>query len=357
MLTQALVLELHLLTGRYHGATDWPPSPFRLFQALIAGAYGGRWRSEPPDAKDAAFEWLERLGGPSVVAPRTMVGRGVTYYVPNNDLDARAGDPRHTPDIRVAKTVVARVVDDEPIIYAWPFDGGAEHARTLCGLADRLHTLGRGVDAAFARAMIVKWIEAEARLVSHGGRVRRPSSKRGRPDDPTCPAVGSFCSLEARYIAESHRYTTAGRETHFRRAPKAHFTTVRYDSRPVRLLFDLRATDGETRRVPQEHAAEVTSKARALIANRLVGAMPSREAEIRLAVDGAQSTSLDDARRIKVVPLPTIGHVHAGPAIRRLAVEVPADCPITASDIGWALGGQSLAACSRGPRKEGADGS
>ena len=50
MASRALLIEVRLLDGRYHGAGDWPPAPFRLFQALVAGAYGGRWRAEPDEA-------------------------------------------------------------------------------------------------------------------------------------------------------------------------------------------------------------------------------------------------------------------------------------------------------------------
>ncbi|HRJ61724.1 MAG TPA: type I-U CRISPR-associated protein Csb2, partial [Azospirillaceae bacterium] len=55
--SHALVVEVRLLTGRYHGvrdngAADWPPAPLRLFQALVAGAYGGRWTAEDEAVKD-----------------------------------------------------------------------------------------------------------------------------------------------------------------------------------------------------------------------------------------------------------------------------------------------------------------
>ena len=62
MPAHALLIEVRLPGGRYHGVGDWPPAPFRLFQALVAGAYGGRWRSEPDKEKDAVFhETLETM--------------------------------------------------------------------------------------------------------------------------------------------------------------------------------------------------------------------------------------------------------------------------------------------------------
>ncbi|MGY6217850.1 type I-G CRISPR-associated protein Csb2 [Methylolobus aquaticus] len=38
----ALWVSLRFLDGRYYGAGDWPPSPFRLLQALVAAANTGR---------------------------------------------------------------------------------------------------------------------------------------------------------------------------------------------------------------------------------------------------------------------------------------------------------------------------
>ena len=69
---------------------------------------------------------------------------------------------------------------DAPCVYAWPFDQGDEHARLVCSLAERLHTLGHGIDAAFARAEVCDWSAAEARLADHPGSLRRPG-KPGRP--------------------------------------------------------------------------------------------------------------------------------------------------------------------------------
>ncbi len=344
----ALLLEVGLLTDRYNGSSDWPPSPFRLFQALVAGAYGGRWRGEPRDAKDAAFEWLEGLDAPWIAAPRGVRARSTIYYVPNNDLDARGGDPKQASEIRVAKATAPVLFEEHTVLYAWPFESGGEHARTLCSLAERLHTLGRGVDAAFARAETVEWVRAEERLRSHRGGFRRPSGQRGRDDDPTCPMVGSLRSLEARYVAELARYTTRGRETEFRRAPKANFATVSYEPRPTQLLFELRSADGRLRLIPQEGSTELVALIRTVVVERLAGAMPERSNEILAAVEGNGAARSERDRRLRFVPLPSIGHVQASPAIRRVLIEVPSDCPIEPGDISWALSGQPVTNSMRG---------
>jgi CRISPR-associated protein Csb2 len=95
MPSRTLLITVRLLNGRYHGVGDWPPAPFRLFQALVAGAYGGRWAAETANLqqrKDEAFGWLERLDPPHIAAPAKLVGGTTKYYVPNNDLRFFADD-------------------------------------------------------------------------------------------------------------------------------------------------------------------------------------------------------------------------------------------------------------------------
>lgn len=343
MVAHAFLIEVRLLTDRYHGSRDWPPSPFRLFQALVAGAYGGRWKSESLASKNAAFQWLERLDAPCTAAPPKRVGRSTIYYVPNNDLDSKGGDPRRAADIRVAKEVTPLFVErHESLLYAWPFEEGVEHAQTLSILADRLHTLGRGLDAAFARAAVVTWSEAEDRLRSHGGVVARPTLGQGQPDDPMCPSSGSLESLATRHCALATRFEIVGSDTLFRQPPKAEFRTIGYNRASRRFLFELRTVNNTFRPAPQATAAELAAMVRVRILSRLREAMPAREVDVHSAVEGGLSSISDRGRRIRVIPLPTIGHPHASAAIRRVLVEVPPSCPIVGGDVAWALSGQLL---------------
>jgi CRISPR-associated protein Csb2 len=50
-----------------HGKPEWPPSPMRVFQSMVAAA-SRRNAGELPDAVQSAWEWLERQH-PIVVAP------------------------------------------------------------------------------------------------------------------------------------------------------------------------------------------------------------------------------------------------------------------------------------------------
>ena len=57
-------------------------------------------------------------------------------------------------------------------------------------------------------------------------------------------------------------------------------------------------------------------------------------------VDGADGASISS--RVKIVPLPSIGHHHADRGIRRALVEVPVGCPLRADDVHWAFSGLEL---------------
>lgn len=108
-------ISVHFLQPYSHGrdeagAPEWPPSPLRLFQALVASAVG---REVDPDRRSDAIEalqWLERLTPPEIVAPRAdRTPIGYRAYVPNNagDLTARGWSRRKDSPMpkRVTKDV------------------------------------------------------------------------------------------------------------------------------------------------------------------------------------------------------------------------------------------------------------
>ena len=265
MTAGALLIEVRFVGGRYHGRNDWPPSPFRLFQALVAGAYGGRWVSEPENEKDAAFIWLEGLDAPHIAVPPREKGASASYFVPNNDLDAVGGDPHRVSEIRVKKTVATSLFRHRtPVLYAWPFDDGAIHAATITKLAERLHTLGLGRDAAYAQAETASWDEAEARLLAHGGRVVRPGG--AAPRGSTCPTKGSLESLKQRHRDGARRFFVEGKAILFVNAAKPRFRQVAYDSPPQRLLFDL---VGDRAPWPLDRIVELTERVRDSAAEKL----------------------------------------------------------------------------------------
>ena len=188
---RALLLFVRFHDGRYHGLDrsrrpEWPPSPARLFQALVsAAAQGQALGKQDTDA----LQWLEELSGeiseasaPVIAAPSVRNTRGFINYVPNNnDMAVRDGALQRIGKANTDKLIKPFLFDARvPLLYAWQFEQGDEHARTICAMAERLHQLGRGVDMAWALGEIVDSEKLEEKLREHIGAVWWPA-KGGRP--------------------------------------------------------------------------------------------------------------------------------------------------------------------------------
>lgn len=346
-----LAAYVRLHDGRFHGAGMWPPSPARLFQALVAGGgLGG------PLAENhrSALEWLETLQAPVIGAPRSLKGEKVTMYVPGNDLDGVGGDLKRTSEIRDLKMVTPRLFDATvPFIYAWGFediDGAWHAANRISSLAERLYQFGRGVDMAWAWAEVLHRDAFDERIIGYQGNVFRPS-RVPRADALDCPCRGSLKSLEARYASYSRRFAVGGRgqaQTQvFSKPPAARFVPVPYDHSPVRHLYELRERSSDAPFAPWAAtliSALVTCLRDAAV-DRLCRTLPSQSAQIERVIVGRKPEGPNDgppSARVRIIPLPSIGHPHADRGIRRVLVEVSPDCPLRADDVRWAFSGLTL---------------
>lgn len=335
----ALLLSVHFHDGRYHGRPDWPPSPARLFQALVAGAARGKAIA---DGDKGALEWLEALEAPPVIAaPRHRPGQGFSNYVPNNDLDAKGGDPTRVNEIRAPKLIKPILFDAEtPFLYLWKCAGDGSHARRICAVAERLYQLGRGIDMAWATGEIVSDGEADARLADYPGTIYRPSGG-GEGVVLAAPTPGSLESLERRHQHARFEVVESNRKEAqlFKQPPKPLFRQLAYDSPPTRLLFDL---IGKQAPAPLTQIAALTEQIRDAAAAKLTDKLPDKAGEIDRCIVGHGADDVDKTRRVRITPLPSIGHPKTSPAIRRVLVEVPAACPLRADDIAWAFSGLEL---------------
>jgi len=343
-----LLISVRLHDGRYHGRPDWPPSPARLFQALVAGAAQGELLAEE-DRR--ALAWLESLEAPVIAVPPVRVGQNFTNFVPNNDLDAAGGDPARVSEIRAPKLIRPILFDGQiPLLYLWTFGVAPEprtNAEQVCGIANRLYQFGRGVDMAWAWGQVLTAEEADARLAAHGGALHRPSHGAGGVT-LAVPLEGSLASLVERHKrmrarfqilyepkpggAESGRKVAASQV--FVQPPKPSFRPTNYESPPARLLFDL---VGEIDFWRPDRIVELTERARDLAADRLKRASPGKNELIERILIGRQSTEADKAARVRIMPLPSIGHQHADRAIRRILIELPPNCPLRMDDVVWAF--------------------
>ena len=341
---RALLITVQFHEGRYHGQEDhfngadgWPPAPGRLFQALVAGAAQGvRLAAED----EQALKWLERLAPPKIAAPPARNGRAVKLFVPNNDLDSVAGDPARASEIRVGKQWRPCFFDpDEKVLYVWDFDSGSPEAARICAIAARLCQLGRGIDMAWAIGQVLDQDEAEALLQSHPGALRTP---RGAGETAT-PHPGTLDSLVNRYRHKRRRLRTVDpgpkSSQFFTQPPKASFRHTGYDTSPRCLHFELRGQENDFAPRPLASAAPLITGFRDAAARRLQEARPAKSALFERLIIGRGAGPRDLVQRIRLMSIPSIGAPHTDPSIRRIMVEIPADCPIRADDLKWAFAG------------------
>ena len=345
-MTASLLIAVRFHEGRYHGqgdgfdgASGWPPSPGRLFQALVAGAACGA-RILPKDER--ALKWLERLDPPRIAAPPVRQGRVTKLFVPNNDLDAVGGDPMRVSEIRVGKQWRPCFFDQEqPILYVWEFESGLAEAKQLCDIAFRLYQLGRGIDMAWASGRVVDREKADALLDAHPGPLRTPRAN----GETATPHRGSLDSLIERYRRKRTRLRTevTGRRSRqlFAQPPRASFRHAGYDVLPRHLHFELRGSKGEFCPRPLVSAMPTVVGLRDAAARRLRESLPAKSALFERLIVGRGAGPRDLAQRIRMIPIPSIGTEHTDPSIRRLLIEIPADCPIRVDDLTWAFSGLS----------------
>ena len=86
-------ITARFLQPYYHGCSDggepeWPPSPLRMFQALVSAA-AARWRGPGlPKTANSLLYWLEGQLPPVIIAPFGVTAENkYRIYVPNNVTD------------------------------------------------------------------------------------------------------------------------------------------------------------------------------------------------------------------------------------------------------------------------------
>lgn len=344
-MTDALLIAVRFYEGRYHGRGDWPPAPGRLFQALLAGSAEG---ARLPESVQVALDWLETQAPPTIAAPDCLPGQAYSIYVPNNDIDSKLRRPdsplleNAVSEIRVEKKLRPMLFDQRrPILYCWQIESSENrNAAQICEIAKNLYQLGLGIDMAWADGRITSDTEAANQLSTHGGTIYRPSdSGKSNMRLHSCQP-GFRQSLADRFESMRYRFRTdgSGREAKsiFRQPSKPRFVKIAYNATPGRFVFDLRE-DGAFFSWPLDKVALLIAEVRDKAAEKLSTAVPELRGSIERYLIGRGAKDSDKELRVRIVPVPSIGHVHVDMGIRRLAVYVPQTCPLRADDLEWAF--------------------
>lgn len=192
-----LIIKLEFPFGRFHGR-EFPPSPSRLFQALIAGSHRGIYERQNAEARDRAIEWLEKLSPPVIEAHQfSESGKGVINYVPNNDNSFA-----HNKTAKLLQAFVA-LKEGNSICYVWHFTDTEENRRNaevICKMARLVTHLGHGQDAVFAQGEISENETVETGNIGSEQRVvYRPQEIAG--GNWTAPKAGALAVYRKRYEA------------------------------------------------------------------------------------------------------------------------------------------------------------
>lgn len=176
-----LCISIHLLAPAFHGrrdggAPEWPPSPMRVFQALVAAAAHSHPDPLTLRAK-SALKWLEQQAPPLLVAPASISASGYRLSVPNNAMDivARAwcrGNYSNSGDANPATHRTMKAVrptllfGDAGFHYLWHLadpvsDEVRCHVEVIQEIARGIMALGWGIDMAVGHGATLSRERAE----------------------------------------------------------------------------------------------------------------------------------------------------------------------------------------------------
>lgn len=316
-----LCVRATLLASRYHPG-DWPPSPARLLRALLAGGMTGNHRTDWERSKSALL-WLESQPPPQIIAAPALQEPRFRLAVPNNDLDVAARKwlerkPFDAAKLKTLKTISpTRIPGPGPHLhYLWNLRTDAP-VPEVTNLTHALHTLGWGIDMAFADAAILS--ESQARSI---------------PGDRYLPAdVGELWEIPVPGFLEDQLATFARQSR--RVSPRTLVPNVHpsvYALQPYRrdgmtlrpwavFRLDHPGKDGQFLAYPWHDAAKIAARMRHAAAVALQGEEDWTAERIARYVQGHDGEN--PAMRLSFLPLPSIGAAHTDGMIRRVAVVEP----------------------------------
>lgn len=371
-----LLLTVRFLDDRYHGLLDrggppeWPPSPYRLFQALVAGvARRGEliFGDDVPSNTNftpigQALGWLQRHTRecpPIVIAPKSKAGQAITRFVPNNDGDKKFDRQERLTAKHTQPTLFLLEPDQNPEVhYVWDIAGKSDCPVVRIERAARsLTMLGWGIDMAFADASTA----TEAEIQQLKGIRWYPKKNAGAFRDtlrtPTYDDDLGECTLcdlrhcHSTFINRIER----GKPLKTVDKPKV-FERVLYTSieRPIGrpcAIFRLLDENDDTVAYPQSKLIHVTGMVKHLAIERMAGNPPrdlrgrSREQWVEQYVAGHRDRIADAESphtQFSYIPLQSIGMEHTDPAVRRVMIVAPVGDDSWLDHLGRHLDGQLL---------------
>ena len=336
-----LCISVTFLDGRFHGRGDrgqseWPPSPLRLFQAIIAANAD---KIDNDSVFENALRWLEKQSPPIIIAPQHAQCTPYYISVPNNDTDILAKawckgnysgtgetDPAKHRTMKAIRPV--KMVDGDTVHYLWqlrepkPAD---EIIQAISQASKRLFALGWGIDLAvgFSRCLTAQEVSQIP------GERWKPTPYPTFQKTLRTPTNGTLDALKRRYRSFLNRISLRKRIL-TPPEPLSRFEITAYHrlndplGRPM-AAFELRYDDGSFCRYPQRKITHIAGMVRHLAVKCMKQAPPEGVDDdwVERYVAGHRDKASQMHRQFSYIPLPSIGHPHADQAIRRVMIVAP----------------------------------
>jgi CRISPR-associated protein Csb2 len=320
-----LCISVTFVDPLFHGKRDydepeWPPSPSRLFQALLACLRAGLRNREWSETKAEAFRWLGSIEPPLIIAPETRPGRSYSLYVPNNDSNK---EPERSGRLTTKTARPHHLLSSAAVHYLWSIEDQAwpaaqHHADTICSAARHLLSLGWGIDQVVGNGRILSSVEAAG---LRGQRwlawpTYRPGSVGWR-----VPRRDTLADLERVYKSFVRRVQG---EQYVGKIKLSCFHTVSYmsgETLPQRSYACFELPDGIAFR--QEDAARAAAMLRSLACTAAKADTHQFPGGAELYVAGHVGKSEQNLPRFSFLPLPSIGQEHVDGMIRRFLIAEP----------------------------------
>ncbi len=351
-----LVLSFRFLSPWFHGrgdegASEWPPSPLRAFQAVVAAAA----RAGTLESDRGALTWLECRQAPLIIAPEAVASAvGYRLSVPHNAMDLvgrlwsrgdEGGASKKERENRTMKNLRPhRLPEDAVVHYAWQLEADASPATTVITAARRVVALGWGVDLVVGDGAVVE----DARLAELSAQLKVWEPRNDGRRELRAPMTGTLGDLERRHAAFLSRTSFAEPTIHPPPALSA-FAVTRYARTDQPRVVDIAGFTLMRVESDSFRAFDAASRGMAVAGMLRYAVRTAAEragwAETRVHASVLGHGSGDEARLL-LVPVPSIeprgdGAETAG-AVRRVMVF---STDGQSNDTAWAarvLGGMDL---------------
>jgi len=355
-MTSYLCVSVRFLQPYYHGRGDgdepeWPPSPLRLFQSLVAAA-SQRWRDEFQVHAAPALQWLEKQSSTIVAGSARPASTKYRLYVPDNIADKIAkswagGREATIADYRTEKDVRPMCLSQDAVHYLFPLtDDGCPHLQALTLATHSITHLGWGIDMVAAHAAVL----SEQQAASLAGDCWKSVIDADAPA-LRAPREGTLVTLIAKHQAFLNRISrdARGNESFSPVPPSSAFRVVGYRrssdavSRPY-VVFELRDDEGTFFRYPADKFIHISGMVRHLAIQAMTRSRPDGVSDywVESYVAGHAQSGASEHRQLSYLPLASIGHAHTDPAVRRVMISAPLGDERLLRHLALRLAGQQL---------------